>query len=75
MCWDEVMTEVEEISGTLPSSRAFLGSLQDATMKLWKRLPDDEQQVYVRLANKWSDEPPPPNIQARYAMLNILILV
>ncbi|KAN0135027.1 hypothetical protein V8E53_007145 [Lactarius tabidus] len=64
---DEVMTEAEEMSGALPGSWAFLGSLQDVTTKLWKELSDNEQQLYVRLANKWSDEPPPANIQARMA--------
>ncbi|KAN0141412.1 hypothetical protein V8E53_000657 [Lactarius tabidus] len=67
MCRDEVMTEAEEMSGALPGSRAFLGSLQDTTTKLWKELSDDEQQLYVRLTSKWSDEPPPANIQARMA--------
>ncbi|KAN0141562.1 hypothetical protein V8E53_000024 [Lactarius tabidus] len=67
MCHDEVMTEAEKLSGSPPGSRAFFGSLQNATMKLWKCLPDEEQQVYVRLANKWSGEPPPANIQARMA--------
>jgi hypothetical protein len=76
MCRDEVMTEAEEMSGALPGSRAFLGSLQDATTKLWKELSDNEQQLYVRLASKWSDEPPPANIQARCVIiLNIFILV
>ncbi|KAN0125338.1 hypothetical protein V8E53_015595, partial [Lactarius tabidus] len=67
MCRDEVMTEAEKLSGSPPGSRAFFGSLQNATTKLWKCLPDEEQQVYVRLANKWSGEPPPANIQARMA--------
>ena len=66
MCRDEVMMEAEEMSGSLPGSQAFLGSLQDATTKLWKRLTPGVQQIYVHLAKKWSDEPPPPNIQARY---------
>jgi hypothetical protein len=74
MCRDEVMTEVEKLSGSPPGSWAFFGSLQNATTKLWKCLPDEEQQVYVRLANKWLGEPPPANIQARYATLNTLIL-
>jgi hypothetical protein len=74
MCRDEVMTEAEKLSGSPPGSQAFFGSLQNATTKLWKCLPDEEQQVYVRLANKWSGEPPPANIQARYATLNTLIL-
>ncbi|KAN0141769.1 hypothetical protein V8E53_000231 [Lactarius tabidus] len=67
MCRDEVMTEAEKLSGSPPGSRAFFSSLQNATTKLWKCLPNEEQQVYVRLANKWSGEPPPANIQARMA--------
>ncbi|KAN0141874.1 hypothetical protein V8E53_000336 [Lactarius tabidus] len=43
MCWDEVMTEAEEMSGNLPGSRAFMGSLQDATTKLWKNISDEER--------------------------------
>ena len=66
MCRDEVMMEAEKLSGSPPGSRAFLGSLQNATTKLWNSLPDDERQVYVNLADKWSEEPPPANIQARY---------
>lgn len=75
MCRDEVMMEAEEMSDAPPGSQAFLGSLQDATTKLWKNLPDEEQQLYVRLAKKWSEEPPPPHIQARYVVPNSLKLV
>jgi hypothetical protein len=73
MCRDEVMTEAEEMSGAPPGSQAFLGSLQDATTKLWKNLPDSEQQLYVRLSKKWSNEAPPPHIQARYVTFTLLI--
>ncbi|KAN0135967.1 hypothetical protein V8E53_006128 [Lactarius tabidus] len=57
------MTEAEEMSGNLPGSRVFMGSLQDTTTKLWKNISDEERLVYVKLAKKWSDEPPPPHIQ------------
>jgi hypothetical protein len=60
------MMEAEEMSGALPGSQAFLGSLQDATTKLWTRLPSEEQDVFASLAKKWSEEAPPPHIQARY---------
>ena len=66
MCRDEVMLEAQKMAGAPPGSQAFLGCLQDATTKLWKRLPPGNQQVYANLAKKWSDEFPPPNIQARY---------
>jgi hypothetical protein len=66
MCRDEVMMEAEKMSGAPPGSRAFLGCLQDATTKLWNSRSDEEQQMYVRLSNKWSEEAPPPDIQARY---------
>ena len=72
MCRDEVMMEAEEMSGAPPGSQAFLGSLQDATTKLWKRLSAGERQIYVNLSKKWSDEFPPPNIQARYAPFNYM---
>jgi hypothetical protein len=75
MCCDEVTAEAEEMSGAPPGSRAFLGSLQDATTKLWKRLSDQDQQIYVRLANKWSDESPPPHIQARCVMPTLFLFV
>jgi hypothetical protein len=68
MCRDEIMLEAEHMSGSQPGSQAFLGSLQDATTKLWKRLTDGEQQIYMNLAQKWSDHSPPPNIQARYVL-------
>ena len=77
MCQDEVMMEAEEMSGAPPGSQAFLGSLQDATTKLWKRLTPGVQQIYVNLSRKWSDEFPPPNIQARhvYYLLYINMLM
>jgi hypothetical protein len=64
--WDEVMMLTEEMSGAPPGSCAFLGCLQDATTTLWKKLPDEEQELYSRLAKKWSDKAPLPDIQARY---------
>jgi hypothetical protein len=71
MCRDEVMTKAEEMSGDLPGSCAFMGSLQDMTTKLWKNISDEERLVYVKLAKKWSDEPPPLHIQARH--INIIL--
>jgi hypothetical protein len=62
------MLEAEEMSGAPPGSQAFLGSLQDATTKLWQRLSEEEQELFASLAKKWSDNAPPPNIQARYAI-------
>jgi hypothetical protein len=59
------MMEAERMSGALPGSQAFLGSLQDATTKLWRMLSEEEQDVYASLGKKWSDNAPPPNIQAR----------
>jgi len=59
MCWDEVMMEAENICGSLPGTQAFLGSLQDATAKLWKRLSKADQQTYANLAKKWLKEVPP----------------
>ena len=62
------MMEAEEMSGSPPGSQAFLGCLQDATTRLWKMLSEDEQDLYARLARKWSGNAPPPDIQARYAI-------
>jgi hypothetical protein len=61
------MIEAEEMSGAPPGSQAFLGSLQDATTKLWKWLSEADQLIYAKLAKKWLDEAPPPNIQSRYS--------
>jgi hypothetical protein len=60
------MMEAEEMSGAPPGSQAFLGSLQSATTKLWERLSAADQQTFSNLAKKWSDEAPPPKVQARY---------
>ena len=52
------MMEAQLMAGALPGSQAFLGSLQDATTKLWNELSTAE-------SKKWSDQFPPPDIQAR----------
>ncbi len=72
MCQDEVMMEAEALSGRVPGSPAFLGSLQDATTTLWERLSPADQRIYANLANRWSNDAPPPNIQARYLYLSHL---
>ncbi|KAI9429489.1 hypothetical protein BJY52DRAFT_1232597 [Lactarius psammicola] len=64
---DEVMLEAEQMSGARPGSQAFLGSLQDATTKIWSTLSAEDQQRYSNLATRWSDDAPPPHIQARMA--------
>ncbi len=69
------MLEAEEMSGAPPGSRAFLGSLQDATSKLWRRLSEEEQELYASLAKKWSDNAPPPNVQARCAISDLFTQV
>lgn len=66
MCRDVVMKEAAVMSGARPGSQAFLGSLQDATSKLWKELSDKDQEEYAETASEWSDNAPPPKIQARY---------
>ncbi|KAI9437927.1 hypothetical protein BJY52DRAFT_1229961 [Lactarius psammicola] len=69
---DEVMLEVEQMSGAHPGSQAFLGSLQDATTKIWSTLSVENQQRYSNLATRWLDGAPPPHIQARMASSMIL---
>jgi hypothetical protein len=59
------MLEAEKMSGARPGSQEFLGSLQDATTKLWGRSTASDQQMYVSLAKKWSEQAPPPEVQAR----------
>ncbi|KAI9440221.1 hypothetical protein BJY52DRAFT_1229566 [Lactarius psammicola] len=63
----KVMLEAEQMSGARPGSQAFLGSLQDATTKIWSTLSVEDQQRYSNLATRWSDDAPPPHIQARMA--------
>jgi hypothetical protein len=75
MCRDEVMKEAQEMSGALPGSQAFLASLQDATTRLWIGLPSEEQELFARLARKWSEDAPPPDIQARYVLYQSLTSV
>ncbi|KAI9445609.1 hypothetical protein BJY52DRAFT_1228832 [Lactarius psammicola] len=61
------MLEAEQMSGARPGSQAFLGSLQDTTTKIWSTLSAEDQQRYSNLATRWSDDAPPPHIQARMA--------
>ncbi|KAI9448886.1 hypothetical protein BJY52DRAFT_1228089 [Lactarius psammicola] len=61
------MLEAEQMSGAHSGSQAFLGSLYDATTKIWPTLSAENQQRYSNLATRWSDDAPPPNIQARMA--------
>jgi hypothetical protein len=68
------MIETENISGAPPGSPAFLGCLQKATTKLWSALSDQEQQRFVRLSKKWSDDAPPAHIQSRYVICTIYII-
>ncbi|KAI9446937.1 hypothetical protein BJY52DRAFT_1228587 [Lactarius psammicola] len=69
---DEVMLEAEQMSGARPGSQAFLGSLQDATTKIWSTLSVEDQQRYSNLATRWSDDAPPPHIQASDEANNLL---
>ena len=66
MCHNEVMIKAEEMSGAPPESQAFLGSLQDATIRLWRALSSNGQKRYENLAKMWSDQAPLPDVQARY---------
>jgi hypothetical protein len=59
------MELAQQISGDVPGSQAFLGSLQDATTELWQRLSSDEQEEYAETAKDWSENAPPNHIQAR----------
>jgi hypothetical protein len=65
MCRDEVMMATEEISKAPPGSETFFSHLQAVTTEMWNDLPPKEKESYVRLAKKWSDETPPPDVQAR----------
>jgi hypothetical protein len=39
----DVMELAQEMSGGAPGSQAFLGALQDATTRLWKKLSIEEE--------------------------------
>ena len=52
--------------GAPPGSKEYLSKLQNAITKLWKAVPEKDKQMYANLAQKWSNEAPPPKIQARY---------
>jgi hypothetical protein len=58
-----------------PGSPEFLGCLQKATTKLWNALSDEDQESFINLSQKWSDEAPPHHIQARYAIHIFVVLV
>src|SRR6266571_3848984 len=62
---EEATQLAQELSGGAPGSQAFLGSLQDATTQLWKRLTIEEQDSYGDIAKDWSNNVPPRGIQAR----------
>ncbi|KAI9450643.1 hypothetical protein BJY52DRAFT_1227093 [Lactarius psammicola] len=66
------MLEAEQMSGACPGSQAFLGSLQDTTTKIWSTLSAEDQQRYSNLATRWSDDAPPPHIQASDEANNLL---
>jgi hypothetical protein len=68
MSRDEIKATAERISGAVPGSQAFLGSLQDATTIHWRKLTEVQQDAYEDMARKWSKTAPPPHIQARYAL-------
>jgi hypothetical protein len=68
MCHDEIMMEVEKMSGALPGSQPFLGCFQEAITKLWRMLTEEEQEVYASLGRKWLEKAPPPHIWARYVV-------
>ena len=61
----EIMELTQQLSGGVPGSQAFLGALQDATTRLWKRLPSDEQERYRDIAKEWSEDRPPKDVQAK----------
>ncbi len=61
----EITQLAQKLSGGAPESQAFLGSLQDTTTQLWKRLTIEEQDSYGEIAKDWSDNVPPRGIQAR----------
>ena len=67
--------ETERISEAPPGSETFFSHLQAVTSALWAALPPCEQAVYIVLAKKWSEQAPPPEIQARYVTDGSSVLV
>ena len=71
---DKVTELTKQISGGAPGSQAFLGALQDATSRLWKKLSSEEQGRYRELAKEWSDERTPKHIQDRYGYTQTTVI-
>jgi hypothetical protein len=61
----DIMALAQEMSGGAPGSQAFLGTLQDATTRLWKKLSIEEEERYAEVAKDWSENAPPKGIQAK----------
>jgi hypothetical protein len=68
------MDLTQKMSGGAPGSQAFLGALQDATTRLWKELPSEEQERYADIGKEWSDDRPPKDIQAKYIIPHAFML-
>ena len=61
----DIMELAQEMSGGAPGSQAFLGALQDATTRLWKKVSIEEQERFAEIAQDWSENAPPKGIQAK----------
>jgi hypothetical protein len=59
------MQLAQKLSGGVPGSQAFLGALQDATTTLWKKLPIEDWEKYADIAEEWSENRPPKDVQAK----------
>jgi hypothetical protein len=53
------------MSGDVPGSKAYLGTLQKVTTQRWQLLSSEEQARYAELAKDWSKNSPPKAIQAK----------
>lgn len=51
-----------------PGHPRFLGALQTATTVLWNEVSAKDKDDYIHSAKEWSENKPPKNIQARYAL-------
>jgi hypothetical protein len=66
---EEVLEHARKESGVEPGHPEFLGALQNATTTLWEALCSRDQGDYIRAAQEWSEESPPPDVQSRCTVI------
>jgi len=63
---DELYSKVTELAGgALPGSRGFLSKYQQGLKFLLDNLSASEKVEYKTMADQWTNEPPPAEIQSK----------